>query len=125
MSSEKCIRVDSKRVFEPAQTIGEIISKLLFCNDCKYEEMTMLLDTCSGASGPTHIVHSQIDKRFKEFIDISKKKMNNGNNIPFCTILSDLWPHVSSWQKLSNKYINLGLLYLIEFCVCLFVCFAK
>ena len=93
----------------PAETLGEIISKILFNNN-KYEKMSMLLDTCSGASGPTHIVHSQLYKRFKQFCNFK----HDNNQTPFCTILSDLWPYVKSWQTLSNKYKNLGMfIYLI------------
>lgn len=95
----------------PGATMGDIMSDILFANEkeSQYEQMTMLLDTCSGASGPTHIVHSQLYKRFQMYKNrITKTKGKKEKMTPFCTILSDLWPYVESWQSLSNQFTNLG-----------------
>eukprot|EP01084_Bolivina_argentea_P272931 464818_1 len=73
----------------PAETIGEII-----CNKITTKnifECNMLLDLASGASGPSHIVHSYLYKQNNKFV----------------TILSDLIPFVNEWKKLSLKYSNL------------------
>eukprot|EP01084_Bolivina_argentea_P123580 218994_1 len=68
----------------PAQTIGKIISDLFI----KYNfECNVLLDLCTGASGPTHIVHDMLYK----------------NNNKFISILSDLIPYNKEWELLSKK----------------------
>ena len=46
----------------PAQTIGHVISDFIENKHQKYQNIKAIFDVCSGASGPTHIIHQQILK---------------------------------------------------------------
>ncbi|KAJ5645808.1 hypothetical protein N7490_002180 [Penicillium lividum] len=67
----------------------------VFKEHLKFLSSYIILDICAGAGDPTPVLESELNK-----------ELESEGKAPVQFILSDLYPHIEAWERISEEQLN-------------------